>query len=137
MNHLEATAIASTLRHGDAYAEVVGARIRFVSPLTGTHSLNIYVSSEVRVRAHWLGFVAEQSDRRLTAPKVNVRPALVLSVGCLVFFPSGSARSGQREGVVTRIGPKRAVVAYTFKHGGKSTKAVPIGDLRVTRNAPR
>jgi len=97
----------------------VSARIVFSGGKTGEHSLDAWTSDAARVLAHWSGYVeANHWDR----------PA----VGALVRFSSANARAagGMRAGRVTKVGPKRAVVAFTYKHGGKSTVTLPFSALR-------
>lgn len=95
---------------------VVGGRVVFKGGKSGEHSIDISVSSPERVLAHWEGYC-------------EANGMLKPEVGQLVSFPSGSARAGIRFGRVIKVGTKRALVAFTYKHGGKSTKSVSFNDL--------
>lgn len=95
-------------------------RIVFTGGAQGTHSLDVGASSPARILAHWEGY---RENNGLAA-----RP----TPGSCVRFPSASAwqAGGYRVGTVLAVGPKRARIAYTFKHGGKAEATVPIRDLR-------
>ncbi len=94
-----------------------GDRIHFTGGSQGEHSLAIDVSSAERIQAHWEGYCENNTQ--------------VPVVGQVVSFPSGSSPTGSRRGRVTKVGPKRATVEYSYKHGGKAApKSVPIVDLR-------
>lgn len=94
-----------------------GDRMVLYGGAYGPHSIDIRTSDAKRAEAHWRGY-AEASD--LLAPKI----------GELVQFPSGSSRTGTRYGRVLKVGPKRALVEYRYKHGGKAApKWVPFQDL--------
>jgi hypothetical protein len=97
---------------------VESGRIIFEGGLTGSHALELSVSSEARVRTHFEGYCENNGC---------FKP----SVGQKVDFPSGSARSGWRTGRVVKVGTKRAVVAFTYKHGGESTATVSFDKLRM------
>lgn len=95
------------------------ARVVFSGGLTGDHSIWLSVSSQERILAHFEGYCEANG---MDAPKV----------GQLVRFPSPSnwQAGGTRLGRVVKVGPKRAVVAYKFKHGGQGApRAIPIADL--------
>lgn len=99
-------------------ATIEGDRVVFTGGRSGGHSLWLDASSAERVQAHWEGYVEANTD--------------VPRVGDLVRFPSASAPGGMRKGRVVKVGPKRAVVAYRFKHGGQAApRAVPFADLRA------
>jgi len=97
---------------------VADGRVVFSGGAKGEHGLWLDVSSAERVVAHFEGYCEANG---LLAPRVGQR----------VTFPSASAWQvgGRRRGVVVSVGPKRALVAFTYKHGGKATKHVPIADL--------
>ena len=99
------------------WAFVPGGRVVFSGGLKGDHSIDLLASSPERVLAHWEGYCEANG---LLKPKVGQR----------VEFPSGSSRSGYRFGRVLKVGSKRAVVSFTYKHGGESTKSVAFEDLR-------
>jgi len=84
----------------------------------GEAQIWLSVSPEARIRAHFAGYCAANGL------------ALAPHVGQGVVFPSASSKTGTRFGHVTKVGPKRAVVAFTYKHGGKATKTVPFAELR-------
>jgi hypothetical protein len=96
---------------------VVGGRIVFKGGKNGEHSLDVLASTPERILAHWLGYC---ENNGLLKPVV----------GQLVSFPSGSSPSGYRYGKVLKVGSKRAVIAFTYKHGGKSTKTVPFNEIK-------
>jgi hypothetical protein len=83
----------------------------------GEHSLDVFVSSSERILAHWEGYCEANG---LLRPNVGER----------VMFPSGSSPDGLRYGQVVKVGTKRAVVTFKYKHGGTSTKAVPFNEIR-------
>lgn len=95
------------------------ARIVFSGAKSGEHSLDVYASDEARVLAHWAGYC---ENNGLHKPQV----------GQIVAFPSGSAHhwGGFRQGRVIKLGPKRAVIAYRFKNGHKTTITLPFSELR-------
>ena len=95
------------------------ARIVFSGAATGSHSVDVYASDPERVLAHWSGYIEAS---RMAAP----------AVGQLVEFPSASAwrAGGFRYGRVVKVGTKRAIVSYKFKHGGEATASVPFSALR-------
>jgi hypothetical protein len=78
------------------------ARVVFEGGKNGPHSVDVGVSSEERVLAHWAGYCAANG---LEKPMVGER----------VRFPSGSSSTGMRTGKVASVGPKRAVVEFYYK----------------------
>lgn len=97
-------------------AEVAGDRVVFTGGAQGEHSLDIGASSVERMLAHWAGYIENNGWR--------------VDVGDVVMFPSASSPSGYRKGVVEAVGPKRVVVSYSFKHGGRAApKPVSRGDI--------
>jgi hypothetical protein len=97
---------------------VVGGRIVFKGGAKGEHSLDLLASSPERILAHWEGYCEANG---------MLKPV----VGQVVSFPSGSHPSGVRMGRVLKVGSKRALVAFTYKHGGKGTKSVPFNELGI------
>ena len=89
-------------------------RVVFTGGAQGEHSIDLSVSSEARIQAHWEGY-CEMNH-------IQVIP----SVGQRVLFPSGSAQGGWRTGRVSKVGVRRVVVEYAFNYGRRSTKTVPI-----------
>jgi hypothetical protein len=94
-------------------------RVVFRGGAHGSHTLFLSVSSNERIEAHWNGYLPE----RLKAPKVCQQ----------VKFPSGSDPAGWRYGKVLSVGPRRAIVEYSFKHGGRAQKTVPFHELFWSR----
>lgn len=94
-------------------------RIVFSGGSRGEHSLELSVSDEARVLAHWNGY-CEASG--LLKPTVGQR----------VKFASASASpkmGGVRYGKVVKVGSKRAVIEFTYKHGGHGTATVPFNEM--------
>lgn len=98
-------------------ALVKTGRIVFTGGAKGDHSLELSVSDEERIMAHWFGYLEANGFK--------------LEVGTKVTFPSASnwKQGGVRTGRVTKVGPKRVEIAYKFAHGGETTKSVRILDL--------
>ncbi len=96
----------------------VDARIVFRGGKNGDHSIDVSVSDVERVLAHWDGYCEANG---LAKPRV----------GQVVKFFSGSASKlgGYRTGRVVKVGPKRAVIAFKFKHGGESTVTLPFHEI--------
>ena len=117
MNTIEAAALAVTLRaSGNNHtirAEVVGNEwITFVGGSKGCHSLSIPCSSKERVLVHWAGYCANNGVVLPPPPP----PAPTIAVGRKVNFPSASAPSGYRIGVVVKVTRTRCLVEYRYKY---------------------
>jgi hypothetical protein len=100
------------------------ARIVFRGGSAGEHSLDLLASSPERILAHWEGYCEANG---LLKPNVGER----------VMFPSGSSPDGLRYGHVVKVGTKRAVVTFKYKHGGISTKSVSFNELRYSGRVPQ
>lgn len=151
---LHATGNGHTLR-----AVVNGEWITFTGGSDGVHSIAFAVSSPARVLAHWAGYAAnsgvflppprparqldaeiaqalQQPEQSLESRPSAARPMFIEEmprrgpvVGSRVVFESGSAASGRRPGVVSKVTKTRVLVDYAFKHGGAAQKWVRIADL--------
>lgn len=111
---------------GEDKIDVKSAKIVFSGGAKGGHEIWLSVSSLERIVAHFEGYC--EANGMLTP-----------EVGQIVAFPSASnwRSGGYRTGKVLSVGPKRAVVAYKFKHGGETTKTVPIADLKFSPRFPK
>lgn len=87
------------------------ARVVFSGGRYGEHAIDLYASDAARVLAHWAGYCQASG-------------MLCPAVGATVGFSSGSSPDGRRFGRVVRTGPKRALVAFKYKHGGASERWV-------------
>lgn len=90
--------------------------IVFTGGRFGEASLDLYATSLERLAAHWAGYC-------------SANDWLAPAVGDLVVFPSASSPTGTRVGRVAKVGPRRAVIAYTFKHGGATTTTLGFDRL--------
>ncbi len=96
-------------------ADVVGDRIVFSGGRQGSHSIDIGVSSQARVLAHWEGYC---ENNGMPAPKEGATVKFIGNTGKLY------------KGIVTKLGTKRAAVDFHYRHGGKDHANVPLADLR-------
>lgn len=95
------------------------ARIVFSGAKSGEHSIDVYASDEARILAHWIGYCQNNGMHK---PQVGQT---------VEFLSASNWQSGCiRRGRVLKLGPKRAVIAYTFKHGGKATITLPFSQVR-------
>jgi hypothetical protein len=83
----------------------------------GPHVLELSHSDEARVLAHWEGYLDANG---MLAPTVDQ----------IVDFESTSAPGGLRTGRVTKVGTKRATIAFVYKYGGKASKTVRFETMR-------
>jgi hypothetical protein len=116
-----AASLTRTSFFGDAIKTTVSTmdptRIVFRGGLQGEHSLDISVSCEARVRAHFAGYC--ENNGLAAAP----------AVGEHVRFPSGSSSTGWRAGRVVKVGPKRVTIEFHYNYGRKTSKSVSISEL--------
>jgi len=93
------------------------SRIVFTGGRFGDASIDASCSDDARILAHWEGYVVANGLK------------VVPKVGDFVMFPSGSDPTGFRTGKVTKVGPRRATVAFRYRYGRESEKSVPFSQL--------
>lgn len=113
--------IAVVDENGRAHWSLVETgRIVFSGGKFGPHSIELSCSDEARVMSHWEGYIASSGMLKPEA-------------GQAVMFESASASrkmGGLRYGRVLKVGTKRAVVEFTYKHGGRGTATVRFESMR-------
>lgn len=104
-----------------AWSEVESFRVVFTGGSRGEHSLDLSVSSRVRILAHWCGYCEANS----------VRP--VPRVGERVAFPRCSRLrrlvGPERTGRVLSVAETTVRVTFVFGTGRRSERIVPISAL--------
>lgn len=91
MDLAQATQLATTLKYGPIHVDIReqseenggGHRLYFTGGKVGEHSIDVGVSDEARVRAHWEGYLSGQPDARPSTchcKKCTPRPPLRYAV---------------------------------------------------------
>ncbi len=96
-------------------ADVKDGRIVFSGGSQGVHSIDVGISSQARILAHWDGYC---ENNGMSTPKDGQNVIFVGSNGKLY------------KGLVLKAGSKRASVTFHYRHGGEGRANVPFADLR-------